>query len=188
MPTPKPRPNPERDRRRRDFLRALAAGRSVAAAAEGASIAWSTLYAWRRDVPRFRAAWDRAAEFGAEALGDRVQSALIERAIDGVDEPVFHAGKFVGTRKRYSDALLLAMMREQMIWSPAEPAAAATADRPTAVIHQFDAPDEDGKPASVRPAAPEPVTPPASLAAPAAPPRPLSRWGDDGDPATDQRW
>ncbi len=121
MSDPKPRANPERDRRRRVFLRALASGRSVVTAADTADIAWSTLYAWRRDEPKFRAAWDRAAGFGSEALFDRVQSALIQRAVDGIDEPVFHAGKIVGTRKRYSDTLLVTMMREQIIYRPEDP-------------------------------------------------------------------
>jgi hypothetical protein len=100
------KPLPGRDVRRKAFLRALAVGATVAAASRHARIAWSTVYAWRRDGPKFRAAWDRAAALGRHPLAARVGSALIERAIDGVDEPVLRNGEIVGTRKRYSDRLL----------------------------------------------------------------------------------
>ncbi len=98
--------------RRKAFLRALSSGLPVGKAAAEARIAWSTLYAWRRDEPKFRAAWDRAAGFGQDALGERFQSALYERAVKGVDDPVYHAGEVVGQRKRYSDRLLLHALNE----------------------------------------------------------------------------
>jgi hypothetical protein len=103
---------PVRTRRRRTFLRELAAGRTVAAACEAAHVAWSTLYHWRRTDPKFRAAWDEAARHGEDALAARLDSELVRRAVDGVEEPVFHAGEEVGTRKRYSDPLLMFGVRE----------------------------------------------------------------------------
>ncbi len=103
---------PDRDRRRKTFLRALLNGEAVAVAAAQADLKWSTLYLWRRDDKAFRAAWDAAAKAGNDALAARFDGALIERAVDGVDEPVFHAGEQVGTRKRYSDPLLMFGIRE----------------------------------------------------------------------------
>ncbi len=176
MPDPKPRANPERDRRRRAFLRALAAGQSVVAAADTAGIGWSTLYAWRRDAPKFRAAWDRAAELARGALADRFQAALIQRAVDGVDEPVFHAGRIVGTRKQYSDTLLLAGLREMMKPQVAAPGADPAQPKVQVVIRQLgehgtrQTPPpraaRDTKPVAVA----GPVLPEPAAAEPAAPP------------------
>jgi hypothetical protein len=186
---------PDRDRRRKAFLRALAIGSSVAQAAEGSGLAWSTLYAWRRDEPKFRAAWDRAAKLGQDALADRFQSALVERAVDGIDEPVFHAGEIVGHRKRYSDPLLMYGLRELRERNARAPAPfVARTPRVTVVIEPFDEPTEEelqaeGKPAAAEPiAAPETIDVPVAPRATPAPSRPLSRWGDDVDPETDERW
>lgn len=103
---------PDKGIRRSAFLRCLAEGETVAAAAERSRLKWSTLYAWRGQEPDFREAWDRAARLGADALAARFEGALVERAVAGWDEPVFHAGEQVGTRKRYSDPLLMFGIRD----------------------------------------------------------------------------
>lgn len=151
----------DRERSRRTFLHALATGRSVSEAAGQAGISRATLYAWRQDSAAFSAAWDRAALRAQNALFDRMQSALIQRGIEGVDEPVFHAGRLVGTRKRYSDTLLLAGMRQVMALSPVEPEYLEEPKRPAAplrpriVVAPFPEfiPDERQTPPSI--AAPE---------------------------------
>jgi transposase-like protein len=94
------------------FLRALSTGASVSEAAKAGRILWNTLYRWRRDDSRFRAAWDDAARAGEDAKAAKLDEALMRRAVDGIDEPVFHAGEEVGTRKRYSDPLLMFGIRE----------------------------------------------------------------------------
>lgn len=180
----------DRERQRRSFLHALAAGRSVSEAAGHAGIPWSTLYDWRHDSTTFAAAWDRAAARAQTALVDRMRSALIQRAVDGVDEPVFHAGRLVGTRKRYSDALLLAGLREM---KPAAPRAVASSPpRPRVIIEQFGPPtDKELRALGRRPEAGQDPAPAAAMAdtslpddtpdtaAPAAPPDPAApalRW------------
>ncbi len=182
-----PKPCPDRDRRRRAFLRALGAGSSVVAAAAGASIPWSTLYVWRRDAAKFRAAWDRAAKLGRAALADRFQAALIERAIEGIDEPVFHAGAQVGTRKRYSDPLLLAALHD--LETAPQAATAAAPPHQTVIIQRFGPPPSESAPAKVLATA----TPgPAARAAPEPAPTPtppVSRWGDNlTGPEAEERW
>ena len=107
-----PRPAPNRNRRRRTFLRALADGHPVAQASAISRIGWSTLYLWRRKEPEFRAAWDEAARAGEDAVAARYDSELMRRAVDCVDEPVFHAGEEIGTRRRYSDPLLMFGIRD----------------------------------------------------------------------------
>lgn len=102
-------PLPDRHRRRKTFLRALVHGATPGAAAAAAGIKRSTLYAWRRDGPRFRAAWDDAVAAAGDLHQARFETALFERALKGVEVPVVRGGRIVGTRKRYDDrALMLA--------------------------------------------------------------------------------
>ena len=137
------RPRTDVGRRRRAFLHALGSGRTVIEAADQAGIAWRTLYSWRQKAAGFRAAWDRAAQFARDAIHDRMQAALIQRAVEGVDEPVFHGGERIGTRKRYSDALLLAGLRDLASEPPPLPARQPAERRDngkhvTVVIEPFD--------------------------------------------------
>jgi len=60
-------------------------------------------YKQRRRWPSFAEAWDEAAFGGSLALFDD----LFKRARYGAEEPVFHEGKQVGTRRRYHDALAM---------------------------------------------------------------------------------
>lgn len=115
----------DRAKRRRRFLSALAAGVPVAQACDLSHVAYSTAYHWRRTDPPFRAAWDAAEKAGEEAMMGRFKSELVRRAIDGVDEPVFHNGEAVATRKRYSDPLLMFGFREMR--GQRQPAAPPTA-------------------------------------------------------------
>lgn len=146
------RPRSDVERRRRAFIHALGGGRTVIEAADHAGIAWRTLYSWRQKAAGFRAAWDRAAQFARDAIHDRMQAALIQRAVEGVDEPVFHGGERIGTRKRYSDALLLAGLRDLAAEPPAAPPP-QPAQRPdkrkrvTVVIAPFgDSPEDEELP------------------------------------------
>ncbi len=144
------RPRTERERRRRAFLNALAAGRSVTEAADHAGIAWSTLYSWRQSSAAFAAGWDRASECAEGALYERLEAALIQRAVEGVDEPVFHNGTQIGYRKRYSDALLLAGLRQlagaygSSSSKPFVLPPPAEAPPPRVLIRKFAVPDEEG--------------------------------------------
>lgn len=168
-------------RRRRAFLHALGAGRTIREAADHAGVAWSTLYSWRDKSAAFDAAWTRAAERAQGALADRLRAALIERAVEGVDEPVFHAGERIGTRKRYSDALLIAGLSKLAPEPPPTPAriAAPPAEPPgrqkrvTVVI----APYEDAE--ESEPLPPVAARPALTLSAPSPP---------EADPDKPLRW
>jgi len=133
---------PVRTRRRQTFLRELAAGRTVAAACEAAHIAWSTLYHWRRSSAEFRAAWDEAARQGEDALAARLDSELVRRAVDGVEEPVFHAGEEIGTRRRYSDPLLMFGVRERRQKPPPAVIPQGGNSRVTVIVEQLGPPTE----------------------------------------------
>ena len=111
---------------------------TVAVAAERSRLKWSTLYAWRSQEPQFREAWDTAARRGADALAARFEHALVERAVEGWDEPVFHAGEVVGARKRYSDPLLMFGIRDLRAQRRGEAAPfVARTPKVTVVIQQF---------------------------------------------------
>lgn len=57
---------------------------------------------WYKKDKMFRIYCDEAME----AAVDRFEEEAIRRAVDGIEEPVYHQGKIVGYKKRYSDDLL----------------------------------------------------------------------------------
>ena len=97
--------------RQRDFIAALAETGSVDAAARAVDMAPRGAYALRREpgAESFREAWRAALDCGVE----RIEDIAMERAINGVEEPVYSYGKQVGTRRRYNDRLLMFMLRNR---------------------------------------------------------------------------
>jgi hypothetical protein len=95
------------DQKRAKFLARLVEGASIHAAATAAGIGRTTAYEWRDAEPEFAAAWDEAVEAGTDALEDEA----IRRARSGVDEPVYYQGEKVGVVRRYSDTLLIFMLK-----------------------------------------------------------------------------
>ena len=99
-----PRPSAERDG---IFLAALAEGLSVTAATGRANYVRSVVYVRRAKDQDFAAAWDAALEAGTDALEDEAR----RRAHDGVEEPVHYKGEVCGTIRRYSDLLLIFLLK-----------------------------------------------------------------------------
>lgn len=93
--------------RRRAFLRKLTETGDVEEACRYVRLTAAGAYKLRRAHPSFRAAWDRAMGQSVATL----EQAAIDRAVDGVEEPVWHAGKIVGYRVVRSDALLRTMLQ-----------------------------------------------------------------------------
>lgn len=94
-------------RKRARFLDVLAETGNVAEAARQAALNRQHLYALRRDDGAFAMAWEAALDEAADAL-------LLEarrRALEGVEQPVFHKGGQVGTRRVYSDRLLVFLLQ-----------------------------------------------------------------------------
>ena len=60
--------------------------------------------------PEFKAQMDDAKEEACETL----ESEAMRRAMKGINEPVFHQGKQCGTITRYSDTLLIFLMKAAM--------------------------------------------------------------------------
>lgn len=97
--------------RQRGFIEQLGRCGVVAAAARAVGMTPKSAYALRNrpDAGAFAAAWDEAAERGLGASC----SLAIERAIDGVMQPVYRRGRQVGMRRAYNDRLLMAALRQQ---------------------------------------------------------------------------
>jgi len=95
-------------RRRKIFLKTLAKTGRIGYSARAAGYSCSTYLARiRRLDPDFSAQWDEAIDTAMDILED----AAHERAVDGVEEPVFHKGVVVGYKLRYSDGLLTTLLK-----------------------------------------------------------------------------
>jgi AcrR family transcriptional regulator len=102
IPTPK-----KWDKRQTVFLKWLAKTGNVAASCRKAKINRSLAYEWRNGDEVFAAAWDEALEIATELLEEEAR----RRAQDGVLEPVFYLGKRAGAVRRYSDTLLIFLLK-----------------------------------------------------------------------------
>ena len=89
------------------FLISLAHSGNVTISAEFAGISRSSLYSWRLQDAEFAESWDCAMH---ESL-DRLKEAARRRAIYGIDEPYFYHGEQVAVRRRYSDGLLIYLLK-----------------------------------------------------------------------------
>jgi len=88
--------------RQRAFLRALSETGSVRDACTRAQISTTSAYRMRDRSAAFDRAWRRALA----KVAPTIEQAAYERAVLGWEEPVWHGGKVVGYRRRYSDGLL----------------------------------------------------------------------------------
>ncbi|MEO6153474.1 MAG: hypothetical protein ABIT09_08605 [Croceibacterium sp.] len=97
--------------RQRGFIEALALYGSVRAAANAVGMTPEGAYLLRRHAEgaEFRAAWQAALDLGVQKLED----AAMERALNGIEVPVYSYGKLVGTRIKYNDRLLMFMLRNR---------------------------------------------------------------------------
>ncbi|MBW8755142.1 MAG: hypothetical protein JF595_13515 [Sphingomonadales bacterium] len=97
--------------RQQGFIEALADTGSVRAAAHAVNMTPEGAYYLRRQpgAEPFRKAWEAALRLGVERLED----VAMERALHGVEVPVYHFGAVVGTRRHYNDRLLMFMLRNR---------------------------------------------------------------------------
>lgn len=97
--------------RQRAFLEALADTGSVRLAARTVNMASEGAYQLRRQpgAEEFAAAWNAALDHGIRRLED----IALERAIHGVEVPVYSYGKLVGSRIVHNDRLLMLMLRNR---------------------------------------------------------------------------
>ncbi|MGZ3246307.1 MAG: hypothetical protein ACXU68_04545 [Croceibacterium sp.] len=129
--TPVPRLNERHDgwtpERQQGFIEALADYGSVRAAANSVGLAPEGAYRLRRQpgAEEFAAAWQAALDHGIQ----RIEDVAMDRALNGMEVPVYSYGKVVGTRTIYNDRLLMFMLRNRAPerFSPADNASALDA-------------------------------------------------------------
>jgi hypothetical protein len=97
--------------RQRHFIEALASTGCVAEAARAAQMSLEACYKLRRhpNAHEFRRAWEQALDLACELLED----VAITRAIEGTEQPVYHFGAVVGTRRVYNDRLIMFLLRNR---------------------------------------------------------------------------
>lgn len=91
------------------FLDALAESGNVSKAAAAAGVTRTTVYALRNhpDAPDFAEAWEDALEEASDLLELEAR----RRAVEGVEEPVFYQGLECGSVRKYSDTLLIFLLK-----------------------------------------------------------------------------
>jgi hypothetical protein len=95
------------NRAREAFLEVLRETANVSEAAKSAGVSRNCAYAHQKADPAFAAAWDDAVEIATDSLVAEAR----RRAVDGVEEPVFHKGEVCGHIRRYSDRMLEILLK-----------------------------------------------------------------------------
>jgi hypothetical protein len=88
-------------------IKELGAGGTYTSAAKKAGIGRTTLYAWMKDDQDFNDACMAAEDEGTDIL----EQEAMRRAAKGVLEPIYHKGEQVGTVRKYSDTLLIFLLK-----------------------------------------------------------------------------
>jgi hypothetical protein len=91
------------------FLLALRKGESVLGACRLVGISNRTAYNHRGRDPDFARDWDLARSMSSMP----VELVTFQRAVEGIEEPVYRHGKLSHTRRRYSDSLLRTLLEAE---------------------------------------------------------------------------
>ncbi len=89
------------------FLEFLATSGNVTGSAKRVGVSTRTTYDHRAADPEFSSQWDDAIREATDALEAEVR----RRGHDGVEEPVFYQGQQVATIRKYSDVLLIFLLK-----------------------------------------------------------------------------
>lgn len=93
--------------KKRKFLAAVAEVGNITEAARLAEIDRCDHYRWLKRDPKYPAMFEEAMDQAA----DLMEAEARRRAVQGVDEPVFYKGAECGTIRRYSDTLLMFLLK-----------------------------------------------------------------------------
>ena len=89
------------------FLTALESSGNVTVAARLAGVSRTAAYKARRGEAEFAASWDEALEVALDGM----EAEARRRAVEGWEEPVFYQGKVCGHIRKYSDALIMFLLK-----------------------------------------------------------------------------
>jgi len=89
------------------FLKAFIECGQITMAASAAEIHRKTHYHWLKEDPEYAAMFEESKKIAAETL----ESEAVRRAYSGVDEPVWYQGEQCGTVRKYSDTLMIFLLK-----------------------------------------------------------------------------
>lgn len=94
-------------KKRREFIELLSSNGNVTVSAEALNLDRRKLYRLRDEDSDFAEAWDAAMV----AAADHLEAEARRRAVDGWNEPVFYQGEQTGLVRKFSDTLLIFLMK-----------------------------------------------------------------------------
>ena len=94
------------------FFEWLSQGYPVSDAAEAARYSRTIVYRWRFQDRDFAQRWMQALRISL----DTAREEAMRRIFDGIEEPIFQKGVIVGTRRKYSDRLLIEWLKNGRRW------------------------------------------------------------------------
>lgn len=89
------------------FLDTLARTGNLPVAIDAAGVSRHRLNVLRKDDAEFAELWDDAIEAGLE----RLEGEAMRRALEGIEQSVYYHGKQIDTARRYSDRLLIFLLK-----------------------------------------------------------------------------
>jgi len=94
-------------KKRQKFIEHLSSTGNVTLAAELAGIGRTVLYEIRNEDVNFAEAWEDSLQQATDRLIEEAR----RRAYEGVEEPVFYQGETCGHIRKYSDSLLMFLIK-----------------------------------------------------------------------------
>jgi len=98
------------DKKKKKFLELLRDTGHLCNSAKMVGVHPTTIFAHKKKDPEFALAVEEAQEL----LNAKIEDALVERGITGVDKGIYYKGVKVATEKEYSDTLLMFHARANM--------------------------------------------------------------------------
>ena len=89
------------------FIEVFETTANISAACRVIGFSRTAVYRRRKRDQEFADAWAEAEQVAADAL----EAELWRRGVEGIDRPIMHQGKQVGTVKEYSDLALIALIK-----------------------------------------------------------------------------
>lgn len=93
--------------KREKFLAAYEEIGSIRGAARVAEVSHSNHYRWLAEVPGYTDQFAEAQRIACHSLEEEAR----RRAVEGWEEPVYQGGAQVGVKRRYSDVLLIFLLK-----------------------------------------------------------------------------
>ena len=106
------------------FLKHLAEYGNIKKAAELSNISYSAIFRYRKKNKKFNKEMESALESAAVLLEDEAK----RRAIEGIEEPIFYKGQSTGSKIKYSDKLLITLLKAHYPEKYAEKTIVATVE------------------------------------------------------------